>query len=280
MSSQSVSAPEPMKHDRATDVPWNLVVPEVDIHLVGYGNRLPNDITLESLAVLKRCKRAFGVPPLHAPTLGLRPMESLMHLYSPDRHRRETYEQWVQIMLDAAAADPPVCFATYGSAMVGTYAAHRILELAPQRGLTVHVSGAPSSLDGIWADLGIDPCQGVEIWEASAFIRLKIVPATNAHLLLPQAPMLDVRGGIDTEQMRLEASTTVSKLRDYLLHFYPPEHEVHFDTTGSGSGATMLASHIESLTLRDLDHPGSRQASTLLVPRLQHPDTHKPKETP
>ncbi|MGI9097800.1 MAG: SAM-dependent methyltransferase [Solirubrobacteraceae bacterium] len=255
--------------DGAMEVPWNLVVPEVDIHLVGYGNRLPNDFTLELLAVLQRCKRIFGVPPVHAPSFKVPPMESLLHLYSPDRHRAETYRDMVETVLAAAAADPPVGFATYGSAMVGTYATHRILEVAPQRGLTVHVTNATSSFDGIWADFNIDPCRGFEIWEATMFLRLEIVPNTRAHLLLPQAPMLDVSVGIDLDKMQMQPSSTVPALRDRLLRFYPPDHEVHFDTTGSGAGPHLRAPDIETVALRDLDHPGRQQASTLIVPRLQ-----------
>ena len=37
--------------------------------------------------------------------------------------------------------------------------------------------------------------------------------------------------------MRIKLSSTVAKLRDHLLRFYPPDHEVHFDTTSAGSGS-------------------------------------------
>ena len=251
------------------EVPWNLVVPEVDIHLVGYGNQLPNDFTLETLAVLQRCKRVFGVPPIHAPAFNIPPMEDLTELYSPDKRRRETYSAWVEIVLDAAAADPPVALATYGSAMVGMFAAHRILERAADRGLTVHVTNAVSSFDGIWADLNIDPFFGFEIWEATVFVRLEIEPDTRAHLLLPQAPVLNVLDGLDPEKMQIEPSASVSLLRDHLLRFYAPEHAVHFVTTGMWSGPHLIASGIETVALRDLDHPGRQPISTLLVPRAE-----------
>jgi uncharacterized protein YabN with tetrapyrrole methylase and pyrophosphatase domain len=255
---------------RATiEVPWNLVVPEVDIHLVGYGNRLPNDLTLETLAVLQRCKRVFGAPPIHAPAFNIPEMEDLTRLYGNDKPRTETYAEWVRIVLDAAQADPPVALATYGSAMVGMYAAHRILELAPERGLTVHVTNAVSSFDGIWADFNIEPFFGFEIWEATAFLRLGIEPNTRAHLLLPQAPVLNVRQGLDSETMEIELSTSVAKLRDHLLRFYAPDHEVHYVTTGAGTGPHLLASAIETVELRDLDHPGRQPLSTLLVPRAE-----------
>jgi Protein containing tetrapyrrole methyltransferase domain and MazG-like (predicted pyrophosphatase) domain len=251
-----------------TEVPWNLVVPTVDVHLVGYGNRLPNDFTLEMLAVLRRCNRIFGVPPIHAPDFGIPTMESLLHLYGPGKPRIETYAEMVETVLDAAITDPPVAFATYGSAMVGTLATHRILEEASRRGLTVHVTNAVSSFDGIWADFNIEPFFGFEIWEASAFARLEIEPNTRANLLLPQAPVFDVVEGIDPDRMTMRTSTTITVLRDHLLRFYPADHMVHYIKTGSGAGPRLVGADVESIRLHDLDHPGRQQGSTLLVPRV------------
>jgi hypothetical protein len=250
------------------DVPWNLVVPEVDVYLVGCGMRMPNDFTLEMLAVLKRCKRVFGVPPIHAPEFGVPRMESLLSCYGPDKNRHKTYREMLERVLDAAAQDSPVALATYGSPMVGTFVAHRIIEEAPRRGLTVHVTNAVSSFDGIWADFNIEPFMGFQIWEASTFVKLGVEPDPLTNLLLPQAPIFGVSKGPDMATLTMETSSTVSALRDHLLRFYPSEHPVHFIKTGSGSGSRSVSSIIETLALADLDHPGRHQASTLLVPRL------------
>lgn len=255
----------------AIDVPWNLVVPTVDIHLVGYGNRLPNDFSLEMLAVLQRCKRIFGLPPIHAPEFSIPEMESLMGLYGPNKQRMVTYREMADRVLDAAAADPPVALATYGSIMVGALTPHLILEEAAERGLTVHVTNAVSCFDGLWADFNIEPFYGFEVWEATAFVRLGIVPNVAANLMLPQAPVLDVQVGLDVEAMTLEASSTVARLRDHLLKFYPADHEVHFVKTSSGAGPHLLGSAVESLALADLDHPGRELMSTLVVPRGKKP---------
>jgi len=249
------------------DVPWNLVVPTVDVHLVGYGNRFPNDFTLEMLAVLQRCKRIFAVPPIHAPDFGIPEMESLMHLYGPDKPRTQTYAEMLQLVLAAATADPPVAFATYGSAMVGAQVAHRLLAEAGRRGLTTHVTNAPSCFDGIWADFNIEPFYGFEVWEASTFVRLGIEPNTRANLLLPQAPVFDVPEGLDPDTMTIRTSTTVVILRDHLLRFYPPDHVVHYVKSGAGAGPHLVGADIESFRLRDLDHPGHQPGSTLFVPR-------------
>jgi uncharacterized protein YabN with tetrapyrrole methylase and pyrophosphatase domain len=245
----------------AIEVPWNLVVPEVDVHVVGYGNRLPNDFTLELLAVLKSCTRIFGAPPIHAPEFGIPPMENLLELCAADGPHGETYEEMVEVVLAAAAADPPVAFATSGSPMVGTHPAHRIVELAAERGLTAHVTNAVPSFDAIWADLNIEPFFGLEIWDATTFVRLEIKPNTRAHLLLAQAPMLAVTEGTGPE--------TMSILRDHLLRFYPREQEVHCVSAEAGVGPRLLATGIETVALGDLDHPGRQHASTLVLPRAE-----------
>src|SRR5438105_3039362 len=164
-----------------TEVPWNLYVPTVDIYLVGYGLRMPNDFTVEMLAVLQRCKRIFGFPPIHAPAFRIPQMESLLGLYGPEKNRLQSYREVVETVLEAAATDPPVGLATYGSAVVGMLPAHRILEEAPKRNMTVHVTNAVSSFDGIWADFNIDPFFGFEVWEATLFLRAKIEPNPRAN---------------------------------------------------------------------------------------------------
>jgi len=155
--------------------------------------------------------------------------------------------------------------------MVGTYPAHRILEEAPRRNLSVHVTNAVSSLDGIWADFNIDPFFGFEIWEATVFLRAGIEPDPRKNLLLPQAPVLEVDVGPDIEKMTMQTSSVVQLLRDHLLRFYAPDHTVHYIKTGSGAGPRSLGAEVETLLLRDLDHPGWNAGSTLLIPRATRP---------
>lgn len=251
-----------------TEVPWKLVVPEAEVYLVGYGMRMPNDFTLETLAILKECKRVFGGPPIDLSAFGIAEMEDLLAFYDSDKPRLQTYRDIELLILEAAAEDPPVAFATYGSTMFGTYPAHRILDEAPRRGMRVHVCNAVSSLEGIWADCNIEPFFGFEVWEATGFVTLGIEPNTSANLLLPQAPFFEVVGGTDLVTKRITRSSTITRLRDYLLRFYPPEHTVHFITTGTGVGHDGFRSRIETVILAELDHPGAGTASTLLVPRL------------
>ncbi len=273
MAIDSTAQATPRSAHRPIDVPWELNVPVADLYIVGYGMRLPNDFTLETLAVLKRCKRLFGAPPINAPDFGIPPMEDLTVLYAPDKPRMKTYAEMAEQVLEAAAVDPPVAFATYGSAMVGTFPAHRLLEEAPRRGLTVHAANAVSSFDGLWADFNVEPFFGCQIWEASAFVDLDVVPDTKAVLLLPQAPVYGVKTGMDAERMRTEPRQEMSKLKAYLRRFYPADHVVCLAMTSAAS-ADPLRSIVTPVKLEDLDAVDAPLASTLVVPRLDDAARH------
>jgi tetrapyrrole (corrin/porphyrin) methylase-like protein len=252
----------------AVEVPFNLVVAEVDIHVVGYGNRLPNDFTLETLAVLKSCKRVFGAPPIHAPQFGIPAMEDLVELCDSDA-ADELYEEMAEVVLAAAASDPPVAFATFGSPMVGMHPAHRIVELAGQRGLTIHVSNAVPSFDAIWADLNIEPFFGFAIWDMTTFVRLAIKPTRSAHLLLLRGSMVGAADHTERAAANSSAGVPVPVLRDHLLRFYGPEHEVHLVDSKPATGPRLLAAGVKTIALRDLEPSGCPSTSALLVPRAQ-----------
>jgi uncharacterized protein YabN with tetrapyrrole methylase and pyrophosphatase domain len=237
------------------DVAWQLSVPLADVYVVGYGNRLPNDFSLEMIAVLKRCRRVFGAPPIHAPDLGLAPMESLMAAYRTGRRRADVHDEMAETVLAAAEHDAPVAFATYGSAMVGMPAGHLLLARAPRLGLSVHVTTAPSSLDGVWPQLGLDPLSGIELWDATAFMELADQPDDGVSLLLAQVGLMELPG----------VSKPVAALRDRLLCFHHADHQVHFVTVPGGARHAPHAD-IETLPLRELERGGRSALSTLLVP--------------
>ena len=237
----------------------DMVIPEADLHLLGWGHVVPNHCTLETLAVLDRVTITFALP--RPPNLGI-PADviDLSFLYKPGRSREEVYREITDRVLDAAAVAAPIALLTFGSAPVGTAAVHQLLARAPARGLRVRVSPAVSSLEVMWGEVGIEPFNGVLIWDATAFFVNRTVPPRGVDLVLAGVTVFDVFE-IQDPQERL-ADVDLRPLRDHLLRFFDEEHPVAFVQIPTGTSPGRY----EILPLRLLrTSPGD--ISTLYVPR-------------
>lgn len=237
----------------------DMVVPEADLHLLGWGHVAPNDCTLETLAVLDKVTTTFVLP--RPPDLGI-PGEvvDLGSHYVPGRPRHDVYREIADRVLHAATVFPPVALLTFGSAPVGTAIVHLLLADAPARGLRVRVSPAVSSLEAMWGEVGIEPFSGVLIWDATAFLVNRAVPPPGVDLLLAGVTVFDVFETQDPHE-RL-ADVDLRPLRDHLLRYFDEEHPVAFVRVASGE----LPGVHEILPLRLLrSSPGD--ISTLYVPR-------------
>jgi hypothetical protein len=234
-------------------------LPDADLYLIGWGHRLPNDLTLETLAVLRRVEKVFALPSF--PDLGFTvDAIDFDFLYEPGRPRTEVYRQIADTVLDAAVAEPPVAFATFGSATVGTSSVHTMLADAPGRGLRTHVSPGVSCLEAIWAEVPLEPFSGVFIRDATAFLATEQEPPTTVDLILVQAPVLNLQETPGTPQSL--KSIDLTPLRDHLLRFYDADHLIGFVRVASHG----LPTDVATLHLRDLG-PSPGDMSTLLVPR-------------
>jgi hypothetical protein len=245
--------------DPSRPAPSGVDVPEAEIYAVGGGMRFANDLTMEALAALRKCRRILGLPPVDLRAFGVRGMHDLGVYYAPGRPRIQTYRTMANIVVACARQGGPVGFFTYGSPIVGVRPTTMIRSEAAARGLRVHVCNAPSFLEALWSELGVDPFDGAAVWCAQRFVERPIAPCTAAVLLLAQATCVDVA---DAPVGRHVGN--LARLRDRLLDHYPPEHPVAFMRSHSFSGA---AARYE-MHLRDLAEHTDPLADTLVVPPL------------
>src|SRR5881392_208756 len=93
-----------------------------DIALMGRGIRDVAHLTLQSIAILKLCKRGFLISPdqdfansfrqsvvMHGGH-DLPPLISLSIAYQPNRMRRDNYIEAASLVLEAATSEPPVAY--------------------------------------------------------------------------------------------------------------------------------------------------------------------------
>ncbi len=235
----------------------NVHPPEADIYLIGAGLRTPHDLTCEAIAAITRCELLFALPPFTIPGVDLPPMVDLRELYSTTRQRSETYQTMGDLVLEAAEAGRTVGLMTSGSVMLGVRAAHAILAAAPQRGLQTHVAGGVSFLERTFSVLNIEPFDGLLVWDATDFLRLRATPPTAANLLLAQPAFVNV----DTARKSKEDGTDLTELRDHLLSFYEADQPACFVRTASDT----CSERVEWTVLRDL-RQSPADLSSLFLP--------------
>src|SRR5262249_1849581 len=149
-------------------------------------------------------------------------------------------------VVSAAVAEPPVCLATYGHPWVYCYPTTLITRAAPLLGLHVEVFPGVSSFDTLLVDLGTDIAQnGIQMYEATDLL-LRRRPLQNDVTAVIWQPTV-----VGDPTYRPEPYTVEQfrPLQDYLLGFYPAEHEVAIVTTKT---FPLTRSVIQRLKLADL----------------------------
>ncbi len=199
-----------------------------DVNIVGLGMRLPDHATSETERVIAACNEVLFVDTGIATAAWLRGLcPRVTDLYAASYHERgerlDAYHAMVARTLDAALDHAPIAFAMQGHPLVYAYAPALLRDLAPLLGLSVSTLPGISSMDCLFADLGLDPCtEGLQLYEATDVL-------LRARPLQPDVPLLLWQVG--TVESRLHTAHTSRperffRLRDHLLRYYPAHHEV------------------------------------------------------
>jgi uncharacterized protein YabN with tetrapyrrole methylase and pyrophosphatase domain len=147
---------------------------------------------------------------------------SLSDLYEPGRPRRETYEAMVDEMLMLVRAGRRVCAAFYGHPGIFVYPGQETVRRATAEGMEVRLVPGISSLDCLWADLGIDPAAaGCQVYAATDLVLQARRPDTAATLILLQISVIG-----QPDHLEQPDWSRLPVLVDYLLEHYPGDHEV------------------------------------------------------
>ena len=245
-----------------------------DIGIVGTGIVGTHQLTREAEEVIRRCKRTFvidsgyGIPEYLA-TLSPEVTE-LGTFYEPGKDRLPTYRRMAAEVVSAAVADAPVCLATYGHPWVYCYPTTLIKRAAPLLDLHVEVFPGISAFDTLLVDLGIDiALSGVQMYEATDLL-LRRRPIQNDVTCIIWQPTVV---GDPTYRPQPYTVEQFEPLQEYLLRFYPAEHEAAIVTTKT---YPLTRSVVQRLQLRDLaaELEQAPQVGTLYIPPL----TERPVE--
>ncbi len=198
-----------------------------DIYIVGLGILSSLQVTRETEQTLRLCKKVFFLHPeakwvqkyLESVCPNVVDLDSC---YSEDVLRAEAYKKMVETVFDAAREDAPVAFALYGHPMVFVSPSKTILRYAPDAGLTAKMLPAVSSLDCMFVDLGIDPSEGLMMYECNEMLLYRRPLLADMHCIIWQP------GSVESEVFtkRINRPERFLRLKAYLLQFYPRDHVV------------------------------------------------------
>jgi uncharacterized protein YabN with tetrapyrrole methylase and pyrophosphatase domain len=242
------------------------IPPGGSLTVVGTGIRAVTQLTVESLAAMATAEvllHVIGEPIQEDAVLAINPKaETLTGYYVDGMDRWHTYEAMVQHILSSVVSGARTVAAFYGHPGVFTYPSHESVRRVRAAGYPARMLPGVSAEDNLVADLGIDPGDGSQAYEATDFLyrRTRIDPAS--HLLLWQVGSI---GDVTYESAGYDTSL-FPVLLTKLLSIYPPDHRVTiYEAPFHPNGRPRVV----VVPLAHLDASMTTIATTLHIPPLR-----------
>jgi uncharacterized protein YabN with tetrapyrrole methylase and pyrophosphatase domain len=239
-----------------------------DIGIVGTGIVGTHQLTREAEEVIRRSNHTFVIAsgygiPEYIETL-CPVVTDLSYLYEPGLNRLPTYHRMAAEVVSAALTEAPVCLATYGHPWVYCYPTTLINRAAPLLGLHVEVFAGVSAFDSLLVDLGTDIANsGIQMYEATDLLLRQRPIQSDVTCVIWQPTVV----GDPTCPAGPYTAEQFKPLQDYLLRFYPADHQVKLVTSKT---YPLTRSIVESLRIGELAAvlEGAPQVGTLYIPAL------------
>ena len=191
--------------------------------------------------------------------------ESLFSFYRPGQDRRLTYAAQAERILRSVRTGRRVCAVFYGHPGMLVDPARLAIEQARAEGFPARMLPGVSSFDCLMADLGFDPSDGCQMYEATDFLLRRRLADSSTPLVLWQ---LGVVGHLEHQPGELSLDG-VAVLAEALAERYGTAHEVVvYEATTFGA----CEPQVERVALLDLVKAHITRGSTLFVPPLREPE--------
>jgi hypothetical protein len=198
------------------------------LYIAGLGLQTVAQITREAEAAMRNSSEVLfldaGVATRQfLETLCTRVTSLYEESYREERPRVNAYQHIAARVMDAALDHPPVTFAIHGHPLAAAHPPFLILQLAHALDLPVTVLPGISAIDGILADLRLDPVvHGVQMYEATDLLLRRRPLQSDVPAILWQICPLETC----LHSMRVSRPERFSRLVAHLRQYYPPGHEV------------------------------------------------------
>lgn len=183
--------------------------------------------------------------------------------YYKDRPRKETYEHWVNLLLNSVRQGQQTCLAVYGHPGVLAYCSRKVIPIAKSEGYKAVMMPGISAEACLLCDLQVDPGEGgMQSYKSSEFLSRKPEFDTCSHLVLWDVAIVDY--AFLPDQIYKEG---LERLSEYLIQKYGADHEVF---VYEASRNPVLNPIILSLPLKDLATARFGGRIMLYVPPLKN----------
>ena len=183
-----------------------------------------------------------------------------------DSQRRDTYAAMAAEALSALQNKSKVCAVFYGHPAVLSSPTHLLYRRAQSAGFAAKILPGVSSLDCMYADLGIDPGSGgCQIYEATDLLTHQFAIETRVRLILCQIAMVRNTSFFGSNKIHSPRDGLL-ELANYLRRSYPNSHSL---TLYEANALPTFPPTIHTLTLGDLEHQPVTELMTMLVPPLR-----------
>lgn len=191
--------------------------------------------------------------------------EDLSRLHDTGHARLNSYATMAARLVDHARAGRTVVAVFYGHPGVFTSPTHWAIELAGQEGIEARMLPGVSAEDCLFADLGVDPGHGAfAAYEATEMLLTQRPPATDSHVVVWQVGVIAAAS--------LATGSAATALVEFLLRFYPDDHQVtHYRAPQTAIGVALK----QQVELGRLASLPLSVTSTLYVPPLTSRPIHE-----
>jgi hypothetical protein len=210
---------------------------KADVYSIGVGVYQARHLTLECLATIADCKKAFGFFDVIwlAPALREIGVEFSQLDYPPVLSRKEIFATVANIIASAALQSPPVCWLTSGSPVRYVWITQLMRDWAKREGLTFRTVLAPSSLDALLDFLQINDSQGLQVYDAKSLLLGLHRPSNSLYSFVYN---LEIAGTERSPVGSRPRKQMLLPLKEWLMRIYPPSHTVTFALIGGCESAS------------------------------------------
>ncbi len=231
--------------------------------VVGTGIKVITQITSETLSRIEKADKVFFLVADPATAIWLTKInpqsESLDQYYKINKDRKIIYSQMVERVISSVREGLNVCFVSYGHPGVFAEPCHEAIRVARSEGYQATMLPAISSLDCLYADIGVDPgTYGCQIFEATDFLIYQRKFDCSTALILLQVGVIGERTfkeHIDLKNLHI--------LVDFLEKYYDSNHEV---TIYEAAQYPFCKPVINTICLRKVVEAPVTPISTIYIP--------------